>query len=358
MALVTLDDLNGDHYLGSQEGEELVTLGENVYVFPHGFPIPANPLERPNITPDQARDFVRINASAVRIAKNTLTVAEAAVIALHRLYAVKEGLVSPAFDPQAYNVKYKEVGILTEEETANALIAAPAADILQGTLTAQVKKNIGQTFYDRVSLVAFVFRARGHHYTPDYQTLYDRVWKKCRYTANLLHITFEHLATHALHAIFPMILDSFWEMAVREQKCNGALAKRFDVAPAGAAGPTVLRQGLLDLQMIAPGIRKRLEDAFLYLEGVERTLKEHRFNGSVNARYYGAQRVMFEEKRLAAIAATIRAALEQLADTAPLLASPALKRIADNAPITGAVLGRAIGQIANRPEVVNVLMIE
>jgi len=358
MALVTINDLNGDHYLGSQEGEELINKGINTYFFPHGFPDAVNPFEKVAITEDQARDFVRINTSAIRAAQDTISVADAAVIALHRLYAVREGLVSTRFDPNNFHVKYHEVIRVEEAATADALAASPTADVLRGHLTAQVKKDVGTTFYDRVCLVAFVFRARGHHFTPDYQTLYDRVWRKCRYNANLLHISFEHLATIALHAVFPVILDDFWSNAVREQKCNGALGKRFDVAPAGAAGPTVLRQGLMDLQMVAPGIRQRLAEAFTYLEAIERDLKEHRFNGSVNARYYGAQRVPFDEKRLAAIAATIRAALEQLAEDAPLLASPALKRIADNAPITGSVLGRAIGQIANRPEVVNVLMLE
>lgn len=39
------EDLNGDFHLGSLEGELLVTVPKNTYVFPHDFPVAANPFE-------------------------------------------------------------------------------------------------------------------------------------------------------------------------------------------------------------------------------------------------------------------------------------------------------------------------
>jgi hypothetical protein len=167
-----------------------------------------------------------------------------------------------------------------------------------------------------------------------------------------------HLARNAFHAIYPIVLDRFWVQSVQNGRVNGALAKRLDVAPAGFAGPYVLWQGLQDLLMIAPGIKGRIEEAYRYLEQQIAWASNHRYNGSVNARYYNAQRGDLNEKRLGAVAATISAAIDNLTEDAPIGKSPALKRIATNAPITGAVLGKAIGQIAQRPEVVNTLMIE
>lgn len=359
MSLITLKDLNGDHFLGTQEGETLINVQENVFVFSYDTPCAKNPLERVIFSTDQADFFVLLNYRAIVAVRvnnaQVVTDQEAAVIAYHRLLAVQEGLVSPYFKPENYFVGYHEVFVMEQKDVDKLSVDMPK--VLSDTLTAIVQTDIAVTFVDRVSLVAFVFRSRGHHYMPAYEELYDRVWRKCRYDLAKLHISFQKLATCALHAIYPVILDNFWIKEISDSHVNGCLAKRVDGAPAGAAGPYVLRQGVEDLLMIAPGIKHRLEDAVHYLDEVEEKLAVHRFSGSVNSRYYNCKKVTFDEKRLGAIAATIIAAVEALTDDAPIGKSPALRRIASNAPITGAVLGRAIGAIANRPEVVNGLLL-
>lgn len=358
MSLVIIEDLNGDHYLGLQEGETLERHSDNVYMFLSSTPMPQNPLDRVDFTEDQASDFLRINFAKLKkyVLNGTdkYTDQQAAIISYHRLLAVQEGLVSPVFVPGNFHVDYAEVKIVDTKDP----VPKDNDDKIKAVLTVDVQETISETFSDRIALVAFVFRARGHHYTKEYQDLYARVYERCRYKLSDLHISFEHLATTALHAVYPVILDKFWQDGVENGHVNGSLSKRFDVACAGCAGPVVLRQGIEDLAMVAPGIRDRLAEAVHYLDGVLNELKEHRFAGSVNARYYGVKKVRFDEKRVGAIAATIFAALQNLTEDAPLGKSPALKRIADNAPITGAVLGRAIGNVANRPEVVNSLMIE
>lgn len=355
-----VEDLNGDHYLGTQEGETLVTEEPNVYIFPHGMPSAANILEKVVLDKNHVTAFLSVNYSFLKASIPSITDKDAAIIAYHRLLAVTEGLVSPQFLKANFFVNYSEARQLTDEKTREA-VAAPnfkALNTFIAHLTPEIRKNIKETFVDRVCLVAFVFRARGHHYTNEYQDLYTRVWRKCRYKPEELHITFQNLATVALHAIFPIILDNFWSKSVTDSHANGALCKRFDVAPAGMAGPSVLRQGVQDLLMIAPGIRSRLEDSMKYLDDIHQQMLANRYNGSVNARYYNAKRINVDEKRLSAIAATIYAAVKALAPEAPIANSPALQRIANNAPITGAVLGRAIGTIANRAEVVDPLLIE
>lgn len=360
MALVVLADLNGDHYLGLQEGEILVNTPANTYIFPTNFPSAVNPLTDVVMSQAEADLFVQVNDGYLRAMQVNgvarFTPLQASIIAYHRLLAVKHGLVSPQFLPQNFFVDYTEAFIAD-----NAFIAAFPLDtinVISARLTAQIQLDISKTFVDRVALVAFVFRARGHHYMSQYEELYNRVWGKCRYQNEVLHISFQHMATVALHAIFPNILDNFWINEVNAMHVNGSLAKRVDVAPAGSAGPYVLKQGVEDLAMIAPGIRDRLQEALHYLDEILTKLAQHRFAGSVNARYYGANKVPFDEKRLSSIAATVLAAINNLTDDAPLGKSPALQRIANNAPITGSVLGRAIGNISQRPEVVNALLVE
>lgn len=355
MDALAIEDLNGTNYLGLEEGETLRAVNTNTVYIPHGMAQAANPLEKPNVTIAHARSFLRHNAARLHAADNTIPIPAAVIIAFHRLLAIFAGLISLAFRAADYYVDYTEVVQMTDADTN----ADPGVtlDQVQLALPNAVKQRIRETFTDRVCIVAFVFRARGHHWTELLEELYTRVWRKTRHGDALEHISFRHLAREALHAIYPIVLDRFWMWTVQESRTNGALAKRIDVAPAGFAGPYILMQGLMDLEMVAPGIKHHVVEAYAYLQEILTWAKEHRWNGSVNARYYGARRGNVEEKRLGAIAATIKAAIDTLTDKAPLGKSPALTRIATNAPITGAVLGRAIGQVSNRPEVVNTLLL-
>jgi hypothetical protein len=354
------EDINGSNFLGLEEGETLASDDINVCVFPHGFPVAANPLDTPDISLAQGVAFMRLNAWAVKVADAAVSDGDAMYIAYHRLLAAHAGLVSPAFRPQDFHVDYTETWQMSDAETVAtlALPACPSADHVRDRLGAQNRSRIRKTFTDRVCLVAYVFRARAHHWQVSLEELYARVWGKTRHAMSDVVISFMHLSRSAFHCIYPVVLDRFWTQSVQQGRCNGALAKRVDCAPAGWAGPSVLWQGLQDLLMVAPGLRNRITEAYQYLDAQMIWKEGHRWNGSVNARYYGASRGDLDEKRLGAIAATIAAAVDNLTEDAPIGKSPALKRIATNAPITGAVLGRAIGQISQRPEVVNTLMIE
>jgi hypothetical protein len=357
MSLFTIDDLNGDHYLGLQEGETLVRTDANVYVFPFDFPSAQEPQENVSISVAEMKAFCYCNYNYLKSIQESGQVLyndhDAAIITLHRMLAVKHGLVSPHFRPADNYVDYSEAWQLDEEQTSKLILDVD----FNSKVTVEEKKHLMASFVDRVSLVAFVFRARGHHYMDTYDELYTRVWQKCRYNLGHLHITFKNLATAALHAIFPCILDAFWVEEVSRSHVNGAIAKRMDCAVAGMAGPNVLKQGITDILMVAPGLEGRFQEPLVYLDEVLVKLAAHRFAGSVNSRYYGAPKVRFDEKRLSAIAAIISAALDALTEDAPLAKSAALKRIANNAPITGAVLGRAIAVLPNRPEVINNLLI-
>lgn len=352
------EDLNGNSFIGSQEGEVLVQTVRNTILVQPWLAVPVNALEVVKIQKDDFMFFMALNIIAVRGADNTINEREAVAIALHRYYALRDGLVSPLFEPNTYFVKYTECVWASDVEVnaASAFLSNPVSQNFMTLMTDDLRKKIRETFTDRICLLAFVFRVRGHHYMNSFEELYVRVWGKCRYDMSTLGLTFQQMMTASFHAIFPVILDNFWNAAVTDGRCNGALVKRFNSACAGAAGPYVVQQGIQDIEQIAPGVRKHLNVAISYLEALMPRLDQHRFAGSVNHRYYGVQRVMIDERKLGAAAAVVKAAIDGLASGAPLGQSAALTRIARYAPVTGSVLARAIGNLSNRAEVVNPLL--
>lgn len=350
-------DLNGRHYLGTQEGEAMRRDNRNVINIVDGTVLAeakefcfTQPMVRA-LSLDHFNRQVRVQYTYLTNLAPPVPPAQAAPLAFFQALVVDSGLVSDAFAPADHYVDYTETIRLNVHDTG-VIVAAfdPNIDaLITANLPAATKGYLISHFVDLVCIVAFAFRVRGHHYLNDMQALYTRVWTKCRYAVADIPFTFEQLATIGTHAIFPIVLDRFWQIAVERYACNGALAKRLDAAAAGTAGPVVLSQGIQDLSMVAPGIRTALLEASEYVERAIEAINQRRFNGSINARYYGSQRIAFDEKRVGSIAATIKAALDQLADDAPLAQSPALARIASNAPITGAVLGRAIARLPDMP---------
>lgn len=358
MAELILDDINGDPFLGLMEGEDLIEMPANVYLIPHGVPQANAPLEKVALTVDQAMSIIIFNAFASKTAE--IRDDQAWMIGYSRMLAIRHGLVSTKFLPGDFKVNYSEVSQLTAEDSVKISDRATKAGFTFATLAEglsdNVKKELRKSFVDRVCMVAFVFRARGHHWTVDYDALYARVWGRTRIDQSWLHLPWKLIAINCFHAIYPIVLDQAWVTWVNENKVNGALAKRLDVAPAGSAGPFVIQQGLTDLLMIAPGLSVRFSDELKFLNDEIVKHSNARWYGSVNARYYGAIRGVFDERRLSSIAATIIAAVNNLTPGEPIGESPALKRIAKGAPITGAVIGRAIRNVSDRPEVVNGLM--
>lgn len=378
---VTIKDLNGNHYLGQMEGEDLVATDANMYFFPSGMKVAGDPLQNVDNDLKSFHSFMSGNFAYLKSVKDTSEVLKPLnddhlkQICYLRFMTVKHGLVSPLFKPENFHVNYSECFPLNLEEMSR--MTAPDANISeedirnsQAIMKQMSKQDISmlktkqseynkyaRIFTDLVCLLAYVFRARAHHYTPALQEVYERVWKKCRIEVAGDILPFNVIMTCAFHAIYPLVLDNFWIQSSENGRVNGALIKRINCAPSGSAGPYVLEQGLMDMELIAPGIRSVMKEATKKLDDVLIELRKHRFNGSVNARYYGAKRMAIDEKSLGAIAATIYAALSKLTENAPLAKSPALKRISDNAPITGNVFANTIQSIARRPETVNKLLL-
>jgi len=82
-------------------------------------------------------------------------------------------------------------------------------------------------------------------------------------------------------------------------------------------------------------------------------LIEERWTGSINHRFYGVQKREFDENRYAGITALVKGALENFTPEAQLNNAPSLTRVANNAPITSAVLGVVLRQITSSPKYID-----
>lgn len=358
IGVITAKEINGDISLGSMQGETLVSRVETTVVVPRDIANPAAPLQAVDMNADQLKAFIAANTWYLRVNIPDISQVDAVRIAYFRALLYARGLIGTDFNRETFNVEYNDCRRLTADEMTAVRTWGTDNGWMTGMLTAQVRKGIQDIFVDTICLVAFVFRVRGHHYMAEYESMYNRIWQKMRFTDDMKLLSFQKLAVHCTHAIFPMILEQFWTLQVQGTKCNGALIKRYVSAAAGTAGIFVVQAGLNDLYNVAPGIRDRLDTQISYVENIMERILEHRYAGSVNARYYRAPHIVFDESRFSATAAIILAAIRALDDDHPLLASKALQRIANNAPITGGIIGRGIAQLSNNPQVANSLIAE
>jgi hypothetical protein len=337
-----LEALNGQDFVGGQEGELLdFTIGRD-YIIPLNLKTATDKFDPVVISEEMIVRFLVENTNHI-ISSGAITEGLAAVtVSYLRLLAIKNGLVSTEFKPAAYFVKYNETTRLkADTDTAQAGFVAGLKIVTDNLAKVNIPK-LTSYFTDLVCLVAYVFRARGHHYLDSYEELYKRIFEKTRLDKTVVTCTFKDVATTAFHAIYPTILDEFWLQKVKKQEVNGALAKRIDVAPAGMAGLHVLWQGAQDLKIVFPRINAINEKAFEYLDQQIEEANKERYYGSVNAVYYGCKKVALNEKLVGPIAAILKSIMEQVDEDAPILKSNALTRIANNAPISGKLIGKKI----------------
>lgn len=227
-----------------------------------------------------------------------------------------------------------------------------------GAITPEIRATIRTDFTDAVCLLAYMFRVRGHHFLDEMENRYGELWEKCLKGRNKLvgNLPWKLVVCEGLHAIFPDTLDGYWRAQRTANQIAGALYLRFDSYPAGCASVAALRAGFDDLVLAMPGFAAKLEEVDRRIKTYEDLLSANRWGGSINHNLYGATKVTIVEKEFAAISAFILAALKALAPRAPLVNSAALKRMAANAPITGAVMAIILQNlISDKDEMKNIL---
>lgn len=348
-----LEDYNGELFVAGSEGERDEHVAECTVICPvvdywpgdYGGVLPlldANGHARPERA-DMLETMLYMNiAQQISIGVGEQ---DACRVAYIRVLAARDGLISPGYLPQNHHVRYTDAVIAVEWVYPERCDRARSEALATQHLPGRVRENIRRLFYDLVAIVAFVFRARGHHWMQQLDDLYRRVWEKCLHQPADAPLPWNLLARNALHAIFPEVLDWFWQDAAEADQIAGALKKRVSCAAAGTAALFTLERGIIDLEMVLPGALARQPEVVTEIRQLCDRHRERRWHNSVNARYYGDTRPGIDESRMAAIGAIIRGCLEQFAAESPLLASASLQRIASSAPITGGVIAR-MAQVA------------
>lgn len=357
-AIFGADDIrvNGDIVVISRGGDTYTATAAYIVPIPADFPTANDPGTFTHIpyTRQQVLAFLMLNIYQINQANNAINLNQAAELAYIRFLATKYRLMSPNYQIAAYHVDYNQCVQLVGNanrtadllgDNANGIPQASKPAIqaaLVATLTPAVMNNLNTAFTNLVCLVAYMFRVRAHHFLPDMLNRYQQLWAKTT-TANIgFANSWEILATVGLHAIMPLVLDNFWLRAANDERCDVILRLRINSAAAGTALIPVLDQGLKDVITVFPSINDIMPDEIAYVAATETHLKAHRWDYSINARYYNANNARIDEKQTGAAGALIRAAVQQLAPGTDLENSKALARAAKFAPITGAALGIAL----------------
>jgi len=391
---LTEQHLNGFSHKDLGTTEVLVSSDINTYVFDTICAIPSVNDDGvrgiPEHSPKQVLRFIRLNYSYLR--HRGLPGDKAFQLAYLRWCAVKEALVSPNFDPADYFVHYTEAKFIplsfddlpfpfrireegeTLEDYQSALAAAKLAYVgteygidekerrargqqfaneliaqfsdelndKQGAWSRAQIDTIRDQFGNIVCMLAFVFRSRGHHYLPTYESIYRRLWSSCGQNPDQMICTFQELFTIGLHAIYPIILDDFWIFCVRNGYCSGSLKKRLDCAAAGSAFVYALYNGLNDILTVFPKLREDNLEPFTRLKTFYERLHQLRWIGSINHTFYGSTRETIDENLFSALASIVVGVYREFVPQSPLLSSLSLQRIGNNAPLVGGVIGTAL----------------
>jgi len=283
-----------------------------------------------------------------------LTIAK---IAYFRMLAIRENYIQAGDGPAEHNCRYSLRRQLPDDWQAPD--DTTQVNTILNMLTEVDRTAMRKDFLNAVCTVAYIFRIRAHHWADNIDIKYRDTWKKVTAPDNRETplVDWKYFARNAIHAIYPDTLDRIWEDAVRTGKCRRPLALRWNSACAGMAGVKALRAGLDDLKGGMPRIAELLAPHEQALIEVERQMEGRRWAGSVNHNFYAQPAIHFEESKLGAAASYVLQSLEVLSAGAPLANSPALKRIANQAPITGAIFSQYLLQAVKRPEVLANLMI-
>ena len=204
-----LTELNGSIFLANAQGETqtkdpsyLLLFDTNVNA--GNIPCIANenmiandlPNEIP-MTNAQILEFLAINMHQIQTTvlkeggQPRHTDEQAAELAVLRLLAFRNRLAFRPANLATWHVEYVDVlgGDITaagnavnerhDQVDAQAFAIKNQYVAAINGMTGHIKK-LTSNFSNIVCVVAYVFRSRGHHYLPDFDTVYGSLWEKCR----------------------------------------------------------------------------------------------------------------------------------------------------------------------------------
>lgn len=366
------NDIDGDYYIAGQQGEieevkehrKVLILEKDREVFKLGSKVDVDVVGNVNAIVRTIKLNYWYLVHGPIDDENRVTPAVARKIAFLRVHALAKGLGDPTRNIGAHNVRYSDIVIVDDDftidytDTTGDQEQDPLEDVPDWAADKAWRAIVKKEVTNMVCLVAFFMRTRGHHWTEETDDRYKAIWRRCLYDTDTPEIDWKYVAHHTYHFIYPDTLDNFWELAVENSTCAGAMTKRFNSLCAGVAAIGAVAVGADDLVIVLPKIRNVIPEAFEELDRCRDVIQNDRWAGSINRRYYNGANLVPDEKRLGSLAAVIIGALASSASAAPLRNSLALKRVADNAPITGALINTMITKAAQDDRMVNGLFAE
>jgi len=359
----TLEDLNGNVYSDNSSGEVQDLLERHIIYVTTGVPV-AGRDDRPwNIaqganqitvnkqqwTKPQLVNTMALNFAYLRslgsMRDERIKDGPLAEACLYRALALQTNLCSPNFDMAEFHNVHKETFVINDQNVANFAWHTP--ENLKAAQKACIKwlQTVNDTFRAKtaqfanlVSLVAYGFRTRGHHYVPDMQKMYDDLWKKIGADRPDLEVGWDTIATVSTHAIPPALLDEFWVRLARGGKLHPTLTLRVDAPAAGTAAFRAIKAGWEDVAASLPKMKMAYKDKFEDLQRILQVLDTRRWAHSVNGTLYGETSERLPTAGVQQLAAVVVGAYRKLAADSSLSASESLKREANQSPILISVM--------------------
>lgn len=370
LAQAVVDLLNGASYYENEGGEVEVdrldyrvivstTTPDNnlaglfiadltdIHSLPNG-PIPFTALEVTRFIADQVQ-FLR---QAANVGPAELSDEAAHEIAVFRLLAYRNRLAGSQLVNANHHVQYNNVH-RSDPTTLNSVThtldndanRAAFVNAAKAWLNANQNKvdHITHNFSNYVCLLAYMFRAKGHHYVTgsDYDETYTRLWSKVSAHVNPLASTWAQRYTLGLHSIMPDVLDAFWRWCARLSRIAAPLVLRLGVPAAGTAAPFALLVGWDDARNAYGRLLQADEGLYQDLVALVDVCRRHRWRHGINARYYGEDASRVQLQPFTPMAATVAGVYESVAEGATLLDSKSLQREARGSPLQRDIAGLA-----------------
>lgn len=273
-------------------------------------------------------------------------------LAVLRLLAYRNRLISSQLVNATHHVQYNNVhrsNPATNGSVTHTLANDGQRAVFVTAATTWLNNNqnkvdyLTHNFSNYVCLLAYMFRAKGHHYVTagDYEESYTRLWAKISSQASPLTRSWAQKYTIGLHAIMPDVLDAFWLWSARLSRIAAPLVLRTGVPAAGTAAPFALLVGWDDAKNAYGRLMQTDDGLYQALVTLVDACRQHRWRHGINGRYYGEDATRLVLQQFTPMAATIAGVYESVAEGATLLDSKSLQREARGSPLQRDIAGLA-----------------
>jgi hypothetical protein len=328
MSTYNLSDIFSDVNGCSSYTEDIAAMGTIPSEFHIYIPTPLEgilskdltaPFKRVGALPEKAfSDFLRINVK--KLMEGKLSANDAAFCALLKWQGVINGALG--LSPAIRSVTINEVEFIESTEAEKeAFPAGITRDMVRFT----------STYWSNIfSVVAHVFRVRGHHWKAEYRSLYDRTWASITVETPNFMPDWEVISRAAVHCFG---IKAIHYLAVHCAR-NGELAKglvlRLNAACAGTASVQTSAAALNEMKSATwyTFLARHKREAIEHLETEAERLRVLSVAAHINYRLYGfsGAPIMVDDSSTRTLAPYILGWIDILDDNEPIKKQKAINK--------------------------------